>query len=591
MLKPAQPSSDQGLLDALITGGVLTKETAEEVRLEAVSLNKSVEELLLEKKMVNEEGMVKAKAGLLGVEYFNEVQVTVSPEIVALVSEQIASKYSLVPISLERQTNKLKVAMVKPDDITAIDFLKKRTGYEIEAVMASKKIVEELRERLYSQSLTGDISSVLKQEAEVVDENKIKTVTQETISEIIKEPKIVEIVKKVLEHAIRLRASDIHIEPQQNITRIRYRIDGVMEEKLTLEKTYHAALISRIKILAGMKIDERRLPQDGRFNFSSDDGEVDLRISSLPTTHGEKIVMRLLKKSGKVPTQQELGLRGRALKNLQQAIRIPHGIVLITGPTGSGKTTTLYSLLTDLNTPKVNIITLEDPVEYAMPGINQVQVNPQAGLTFASGLRSFLRQDPNIIMVGEIRDEETAALAVQASLTGHLVFSTVHTNSSAGALPRLLDMKVEPFLLASSMTAVVGQRVMRRICDECKQAFVPSPAVVEDVKKVLGNLYEPTIKADPNKYALAQKNGADFLLYKGKGCQKCGGTGYHGLVGIFEVLMVSDKVSKLVMQRADAGMVEQQAVAEGMITMKQDGYLKALEGVTNLEEVVRVAQV
>lgn len=591
MLKPAQPSSNQGLLDILIEGGVLSKEAAEKVRLEAVSLNKPVEELLVEKKVVNEEDLVKARAGVLGVEYFNEVQVTVSPEIVALVSEQIASKYGLVPISLERQTGKLKVAMVRPDDITAIDFLKKRTGYEIEVVMASRKTVDELRERLYSQSLTGDISSVLKREAEVADENKIKTVTQETIGEIIKEPKIVEIVKKVLEHAIRLRASDVHIEPQENITRIRYRIDGVMEEKLTLEKTYHAALVSRIKILAGMKIDERRLPQDGRFNFSSDDGEVDLRISSLPTTHGEKVVMRLLKKSGKVPTQQELGLRGRALKNLQQAIRIPHGIVLITGPTGSGKTTTLYSLLTDLNTPKVNIITLEDPVEYAMAGINQVQVNPQAGLTFASGLRSFLRQDPNIIMVGEIRDEETAALAVQASLTGHLVFSTVHTNSAAGALPRLLDMKVEPFLLASSMTAVVGQRVMRRVCDECKQAYVPSPTVVEDVKKVLGNLYEPTIKADPNKYALAQKNGADFLLYKGKGCQKCGGTGYHGLVGIFEVLMVSDKVSKLVMQRADAGVVEKQAIAEGMITMKQDGYLKALEGVTNLEEVVRVAQV
>lgn len=591
MLKPAQPNQDVGLLDYLVSNGLLVQDVAEKIKLEAVSLDKPIEILLLEKKVVDKEVLVKAKASILGVEYFNESQVAVSPEIVSLVSEQVASKYQLVPISLERQTNKLKVAMVRPDDITAIDFLKKRTGYQIEVVMASEETIKELRERLYTQSLTGDISSVLRREGEVTEESKIKTVTKETIGEIIKEPKIVEIVKKVLEHAIRLRASDVHIEPQESITRIRYRIDGVMEEKLTLDKTYHAALISRIKILAGMKIDERRLPQDGRFNFSSDDGEVDLRISSLPTTHGEKIVMRLLKKSGKVPTQQELGLRGRALKNLQQAIRIPHGIVLITGPTGSGKTTTLYSLLTDLNTPKTNIITLEDPVEYAMPGVNQVQVNPQAGLTFASGLRSFLRQDPNIIMVGEIRDEETAALAVQASLTGHLVFSTVHTNSAAGALPRLLDMKVEPFLLASSMTAVVGQRVMRRVCDQCKQAYVPSPAVVEDVKKVLGNLYEATVKADPQKYALAQKNGAEFLLYKGKGCPKCGSTGYHSLVGIFEVLMMSDRISKLVMERADAGMVEKQAVSEGMITMKQDGYLKALEGVTNLEEVVRVAQV
>lgn len=591
MLKPAQPNQDEGLLDYLISNRLLAQDVAEKIKLEAVSLNKPIEGLLLEQKVVDKEVLVKAKASILGVEYFNESQVAVSPEIVSLISEQVAAKYKLVPISLQRQAGKLKVAMVRPDDITAIDFLKKRTGYQIEVVMASEKTVKELRERLYTQSLTGDISGVLRREGEATEESKIKTVTKETIGEIIKEPKIVEIVKKVLEHAIRLRASDIHIEPQENITRIRYRIDGVMEEKLTLDKTYHAALISRIKILAGMKIDERRLPQDGRFNFSSDDGEVDLRISSLPTTHGEKIVMRLLKKSGKVPTQQDLGLRGRALKNLQQAIRIPHGIILITGPTGSGKTTTLYSLLTDLNTPKTNIITLEDPVEYAMPGVNQVQVNPQAGLTFASGLRSFLRQDPNIIMVGEIRDEETASLAVQASLTGHLVFSTVHTNSAAGALPRLLDMKVEPFLLASSMTAVVGQRVMRRVCGQCKQVYVPSPAVVEDIKKVLGNLYEATIKADPQKYALAQKNGAEFLLYKGKGCTKCGGTGYYGLVGIFEVLMMSDKISKLVMERADAGMVERQAVSEGMITMRQDGYLKALEGVTSLEEVVRVAQV
>ena len=591
MLKPAQPNQDKGLLDYLTSNGLLAQDVAEKIKLEAVSLNKPVEGLLLEKKAVDAEALVKAKASILGVEYFNESQVAVSPEIVGLVSEAIANKYNLVPISLDRHSNKLKVAMVRPDDVTAIDFLKKRTGYQIEAVMGSEKVVKELRERLYTQSLTGDISSVLKQEGEAVEEKKVRTVTQETISEIIKEPKIVEIVKKVLEHAIRLRASDVHIEPQEGMTRIRYRIDGVMEEKLTLDKTFHAALISRIKILAGMKIDEKRLPQDGRFNFSSDDGEVDLRISSLPTTHGEKIVMRLLKKSGKVPTQQELGLRGRALKNLQQAIRIPHGIVLITGPTGSGKTTTLYSVLTNINTPKVNIITLEDPVEYEMPGINQVQINPQAGLTFASGLRSFLRQDPNIIMVGEIRDEETAALAVQASLTGHLVFSTVHTNSAAGALPRLLDFKVEPFLLASSMTCVVGQRVMRRICDHCIQAFVPPPAVVEDVKRVLGNLYEPTVKADPKKYALAQKNGTDFLLYKGKGCSKCNSTGYYGLVGIFEVLMVSDKISKLVMERSDAGVVEKQAISEGMISMKQDGYLKALEGITNLEEVVRVAEV
>jgi type II secretory ATPase GspE/PulE/Tfp pilus assembly ATPase PilB-like protein len=358
-----------------------------------------------------------------------------------------------------------------------------------------------------------------------------------------------------------------------------------------LDREYHAALVSRIKILANMKIDEKRVPQDGRFNFKSEDGEVDLRISSLPTVYGEKVVMRLLKKSGKIPSLNDLGLRGKALKNLEEAILIPHGIILITGPTGSGKTTTLYSLIAKINTPKVNIVTLEDPVEYQMVGVNQVQINPQAGLTFASGLRSFLRQDPNIIMVGEIRDEETAELAIQASLTGHLVFSTIHTNSAAGALPRLIDMKAEPFLLASSMTAIVAQRVLRRICDNCKGSFVPDQTVTADIKHVLGPIYDGFVKSNPQALDAAKKQGGEIVLYKGKGCDQCAHTGYLGRVAIFEVLTVSDKIARLIMERADASQIEKQAVDEGMILMKQDGYLKALEGVTTLEEVIRVAQI
>ena len=364
-----------------------------------------------------------------------------------------------------------------------------------------------------------------------------------------------------------------------------------MEEKLTLDKEYHAALVSRIKILSGMKIDEKRIPQDGRFNFSSEFGEVDLRISSLPTVNGEKIVMRLLKKSEKVPTLQELGIRAKALTVLEEAVRIPHGIVLATGPTGSGKTTTLYSLLTMINTPRVNIVTLEDPVEYQMAGVNQVQINPQAGLTFASGLRSFLRQDPNIIMVGEIRDEETALLAVQASLTGHLVFSTVHTNSAAGALPRLLDMGAEPFLLASSMTAAIGQRVVRKICDKCKAPYVPESSVYQDVAKVLGGYLDGWVKSNPEKVALAAESKVPFVLFKGQGCEKCSHSGYSGRVGVYEVLRVSEKIAKLIMERSDAASVERAAMEDGMIIMKQDGYLKALDGLTTIEEVIRVAQV
>jgi len=559
--------------------------------MKAVSLGKNVKEILIEEKQVDEESLVKAEATMLGIPYYGETEVVISPELLKMVPESLARNYLLIPIKLDKKEKSLQVMMVNPSDLGTIDFFQRRTGYKVEVMMVSEKNINNLFDKVYLQSLTGEVSEVLSESGDMNDDVGVKTVTKESLSQIIKEPKIVEIVKKVLEHAIRLRASDVHIEPEEEITRIRYRIDGILEEKLTLDKKYHASLISRIKILGGMKIDERRLPQDGRFNFESEDGEVDLRISSLPTVFGEKIVMRLLKKSGKVPSLPELGLRGRALKNLEQAVNIPHGIILITGPTGSGKTTTLYSMLTKINTPKVNIITLEDPVEYQMKGINQVQVNPQAGLTFASGLRSFLRQDPNIIMVGEIRDEETAALAVQASLTGHLVFSTIHTNSAAGALPRLLDMKVEPFLLASSMTAVVAQRVLRKTCDKCKVAYVPEKAVIEDMKVVLGGLYEGFLKSNVERAAEAQKNGQEILLYRGKGCAQCGNTGYLGRIGVFEVLIISEKIARLVMERADAGTVEKQAVVEGMITLKQDGYLKVLEGITTIEEVIRVAQV
>jgi type II secretory ATPase GspE/PulE/Tfp pilus assembly ATPase PilB-like protein len=378
-----------------------------------------------------------------------------------------------------------------------------------------------------------------------------------------------------LSFAVKARASDVHIEPQERSTRVRYRIDGILQEKLTIPRELHDALISRIKILSGMKIDEKRVPQDGRFNFRSEIEEVDLRVSSLPTSTGEKIVMRLLKKTGGIPELAQLGLRGSAFRNLQDAILKPHGIVLITGPTGSGKTTTLYSIIQTINTPKVNIVTLEDPVEYKISGVNQVQVNTGAGLTFASGLRSFLRQDPNIILVGEIRDSETADLAIQASLTGHLVFATLHTNDAAGALPRLLDMGAEPYLLASSMTAIIAQRVVRKIHEECKTSYTPDQKVMDQMKATLGTLWP--------------KNQKD-VLYKGKGDANCGNSGYYGRLGIFEVLPVTEKISKLILERATSDAINDLAKQEGMISMKQDGYLKVLDGQTTVEEVLRVAE-
>jgi type II secretory ATPase GspE/PulE/Tfp pilus assembly ATPase PilB-like protein len=438
--------------------------------------------------------------------------------------------------------------------------------------MATATKIKEAIGTHYARGLAAEVKAVLK---ESIEPRKIEAVDITKLGEVIREAPVAKVISTILEFAIKARASDVHIEPLEEKTRVRYRIDGILHEKLILPKKIHDAVISRIKILAGLKIDEKRVPQDGRFSFKAAGQEVDLRVSSLPSVHGEKIVMRLLKKTGGVPDLPELGLRGRALKNLEDAILRPHGIIIVCGPTGSGKTTTLYSVLARINTSKVNIITLEDPVEYQIQGVNQVQVNPAAGLTFASGMRSFLRQDPNIIMVGEIRDSETTGLAIQASLTGHLVFSTLHTNNSAQAIPRLLDLGAEPFLLASSITCIVAQRICRRVCPDCKEEYRPEPKVVEDIKKVLGKL-------------LADKK--EIKLIRGKKCNTCNNTGYLGRVGIFEVLPITEKVARLILERAPSGDIEKQALVEGMITMKQDGYLKAIEGVSTLEEILRVAQ-
>lgn len=586
---PVSFDEAKDLITVLFDDGKLTADQVAKARVEIASSGKTQMEVVKKMGVTDDEVLSRAQAVVWGIPYFDQPSLVLSPELLNLIPRSLAEIYRVVPMAIDKPEKKLTVIMVNPQDLVAIDFLEKRTGMRLLVLTTSETRMKKLIDQNYIQGLIGEVTDVLKRgEAE---EEEVGVVTAESIAQIIKEPKIVEIVKKLLEYAVKLRASDVHIEPLENITRVRYRIDGILEEKLRLDRQYHAALISRIKILSNMKIDEKRLPQDGRFNFRSDDGEVDLRISSLPTAHGEKIVMRLLRKNTKIPTLQELGLRGKALKNLEEAILIPHGIILITGPTGSGKTTTLYSLISMINTPKVNIVTLEDPIEYQMTGVNQVQINPQAGLTFASGLRSFLRQDPNIIMVGEIRDEETAELAIQASLTGHLVFSTIHTNSAAGALPRLIDMKAEPFLLASSMTAIVAQRVLRQVCPDCKEAYIPDPTVLTDIKGVLGEYYNSFVKGYPEKVAEAVKLGGEVLLYRGKGCDKCGHVGYFGRIAIFEVLSVTGKVAKLIMQRADAAEIEGQAVVDGMMLMKQDGYLKTLEGVTTIEEVLRVAQI
>ncbi len=574
----------------LLSDGMITQEQFDKVRLETISLGTPAEKLLADHNYVSPVVLAKAKAEMLGIEYIDVLQAGISPEALGAIPEAVAKRYQVLPVAVDKVEKVLTVAMANPTDLTAIDFLQSKSGMKIKTVMASVEDLKVAIDQKYTASLSGEVTAALKEGGVV--QSGVMTVDSKSLGEVIKEAPIAKIVSTILEFAIRARASDIHIEAEEGRVRVRYRIDGVLQEKLVLPKTVHEAVISRIKILAGMKIDEKRIPQDGRFNYVIGEEEVDLRVSSLPTVHGEKIVMRLLPKTGKVPTLPELGLRGKALSNLQESILVPHGIVLITGPTGSGKTTTLYSILTVINTPKVNIVTLEDPVEYQMTGVNQVQINPQAGLTFASGLRSFLRQDPNIIMVGEVRDQETADLAIQAALTGHLVFSTLHTNSSAGALPRLLDMKAEPYLLASSITAVVAQRVVRKVCPTCRKPFVPTTEVLTEVKRVLGGLYEAWRQSHPEVVQEATKQNGEVIMYRASGepCKECGGVGYIGRMGIFEVMPVSAKIGKLIMERSAASSIETQAVADGMILMKQDGYIKALEGVTTLDEVLRVAQ-
>ncbi len=564
----------QSLLDVLVELKKLTLQQAEEMRLRALSKGVAVEESIIESNLVSELDLAQAKSQQLGVPFVDLGEQAVAPMALSKLPEAAAARYQALPFAYSQESGELSVAFANPLDLEAVEFIEKRTQSKVKPFIASSSQIAEKITQTYSQSLTDEVKEALG-ETVAGQQQKQAEVKVPTKGQVVREQRISNVVNTILEFAVKSRASDIHIEPQEDKTRVRYRIDGILHERLVLPKEIHDAVISRIKILAGMRIDEKRSPQDGRFSFKTDEQEVDLRVSSLPTVHSEKMVMRLLKKGGGVVDLPELGLRGRALKNLEDSILRPHGIILVCGPTGSGKTTTLYSVLNRINTAKVNIITLEDPVEYEIPGVNQVQVNPGAGLTFASGLRSFLRQDPNVIMVGEIRDKETTELAVQASLTGHLVFSTLHTNSASGALPRLLDLEAEPFLLASSVSCIVGQRVARKVCQYCKEEYEPPVEIAEDIKAVLGKL---------------MPEGKKITLVKGKKCQRCNNTGYHGRVGIFEVLPAGEKIARLILERASARDIEKQAAEDGMITMKQDGYLKALEGTSTLEEVIRVAQ-
>ncbi len=562
------------LLNQLVQNKVLNQEAADKYELASLQKNRSIYDYLLSSNEVDKEEVLKAVSEILKIPYVDLTTSPVDPQAVGLVPEAIARRYDVLPYRYDATAETVYLASADPFNTSTAEFIEKKIVKKIVLALADLSAIRSSIDISYTQGLSPEVTEALKEYQPTKREKSI-----EDMGSVIKEAPIAKIVSTILEFALKSRASDIHIEAEEFKTRVRYRIDGILHEKLTLPKSIHDALISRIKILSEMKIDEKRIPQDGRFNLRLGKDDVDLRISTLPTVNGEKVVIRLLKKTGGIPALTELGLRGPQFKDLEEAILKPYGIILVTGPTGSGKTTTLYSVLSRLNKPTVNIITLEDPVEYQIIGINQVQTNPQAGLTFAAGLRSFLRQDPNIILVGEIRDKETTQLAIQAALTGHLVFSTLHTNDAATSIPRLIDLGGEPFLIASVLNAALAQRIVRKVCEFCKELHTPDEAVVENIKKVLGDLLPKA----------AEEKG--IKLARGKGCKDCADSGYYGRIAIFEVLKVTAAINKMIIQQSTSKDIEAQGIKEGSILMKQDGYLKALDGITTIEEVLRVAEV
>ena len=565
----------QQLKSFLLDSGIASKKRIEACFKEAKKTGKKPDDILVNKKIVSRENLIKLKAYILGIPFVNLKKTTIPEDILRIIPEPIARKHNI--ISFRKTGNELEVAMLDPEDLQTIEFIKKKSGLKISPCLTNPESIKFIL-RQYQKSLETEFGEIIKSsiaETDKLTKTKIKTKKEDkgnkNLKKMAEDLPIVKIVDTLLKHAILEKASDIHIEPQEKDIIIRYRIDGILHDAMNLPKRVLAGVVARIKVLANLRLDEHRLPQDGRFKIETEDYKISFRVSVLPVFNGEKIVMRLLDESSKGLTLEKLGLTGTALEIVQRNIRKPNGMILVTGPTGSGKTSTLYSIMDILNTPEVNINTIEDPIEYQMPRINQTQVKPKIGLTFASGLRTLLRQDPDIIMVGEIRDEETATLAIHAALTGHIVLSTIHTNDAIGTIPRLIDMKVEPFLLASCLNFVIAQRLVRRICPKCKEEFLASSSMSKHIEKVFKD------RKDINLDEFRDKKTGRFRLYRGKGCIYCNREGYSGRVAIFEVLQVTDKLREIISLQKDVEKIGKEAVSQGMLSLFQEGYIKALK--------------
>ena len=589
--------SDDTLTKLLKRNKIATPEQITTLTEEAAHSSRTLQDVILENKVCDEPSLTKLFADYAEIPYIEIDPHDIPQDILMRIPERIARQYNAVIFRIDKD-GLIHLAMDDPDDIQAVSFIEKEIGENTKIYIAPHENILTCLEN-YRGDVNEELNDVIDIQRE--DDGANQTVTE---AEVAEDSPIAQTVNLLLEFAIRSQASDIHIEPREEFVQIRYRIDGILKEVNRLPRNVLGALVSRIKILSNLKIDERRVPQDGRFKIKVAGKQYALRVSTLPIADGEKVVMRILDESNQAVTLVELGYWGHSLEVINHATAEPNGMILITGPTGSGKSTSLFSILTSLNKPDVNISTVEDPVEYKIPGVNQTQTNAKAGMTFATGLRALLRQDPNIIMVGEIRDGETANLGVQAALTGHLVLSTLHTNNAATCLPRLLDMGIEPFLIASTVKAVVGQRLVRRLCTTCRQQYVPDVVEIDAIVKLFNlkdsqdfsHIHELEQQAAAQAVGGSTPPGTDaktiVSLWKAspEGCDDCGHTGYKGRMGIYEVLGNTVQLQKLIVANSTSNQIQDKAITEGMITMQTDGLIKSLRGSTTVEEVLRVTR-
>jgi len=571
------------LIKLLTEEGLVSKDVIKQATKEAKQNNTPLLATLTSNGTIDEELLTHAIAQVSGVPYVNLTSSIIDQSILSLLPSDIAERFMAVPLA--EVQNRLAVAMIDANNVQAVDYLANRIQRPLKVFMASEAGVRHVLDQYKT-----DLSSV--DEAAQVSQAEAAQEAASDIKTIVQDSPISRALSTVLEYAVKSRASDVHIEPLEKSLKIRCRIDGVLREVMQLPKSIEPALVSRIKILSNLKIDEHRIPQDGQFVVRVSDKEVDLRIAVSPVVWGEQVVIRLLDKSGNNFDLEQMGYTGRSLRAIRKGIHRPNGMVLTSGPTGSGKSTSLYALIKEIKSDAINIVTLEDPVEYKMDGVNQIQVNADVGLTFANGLRSILRQDPDVVMVGEMRDSETANLGVQAALTGHLVFSTLHTNSASGVLPRLLDMGIEPFLIASTVNTIIGQRLVRRVANR-RDAYWSTPLETQMIKETVGHLLPKTkeevaqVSADLGYKDLPLANQTAYTLVKGRDTPATP-HGYAGRAGIFEVMDVTEAIQDLIVKRATSAEIQHKAIEQGMVTMRQDGYLKALAGITTLEEVNRV---